>query len=159
MYSNNNNNNNTMGKTVATKSMESTGGNGETVTRNRPTASSWCSYKLLLRGALGLSAFLSITFVGRNDDVITSSGYRIGPFDVESALIEHPAVTEAAVVGVPDKERTEIVKAVVVLTEGAERGEELTAELKEYVKHKGNLVKMLEYVMLVLPLCNMGKWI
>ena len=77
-----------------------------------------------------------ITFVGRNDDVITSSGYRIGPFDVESALIEHPAVTEAAVVGVPDKERTEIVKAVVVLTQGTGASEELTAELKEYVKQR-----------------------
>jgi acetyl-CoA synthetase len=77
-----------------------------------------------------------ITFVGRNDDVITSSGYRIGPFDVESALIEHPAVTETAVVGVPDKERTEIVKAVVVLAEGIEANEELAAELRDYVKKR-----------------------
>ncbi|RBW58371.1 AMP-binding protein [Phaeobacter gallaeciensis] len=77
-----------------------------------------------------------ITFVGRNDDVITSSGYRIGPFDVESALIEHPAVTEAAVVGVPDKERTEIVKAVIVLAEGREGNEELAVELKKYVKQR-----------------------
>lgn len=77
-----------------------------------------------------------ITFVGRNDDVITSSGYRIGPFDVESALIEHPAVTETAVVGVPDKERTEIVKAVIVLSEGTEGDEELAAELKDYVKQR-----------------------
>ncbi len=77
-----------------------------------------------------------ITFVGRNDDVITSSGYRIGPFDVESALIEHPAVTEAAVVGVPDKERTEIVKAVIVLAEGGEGSDELAAELKDYVKQR-----------------------
>ncbi len=77
-----------------------------------------------------------ITFVGRNDDVITSSGYRIGPFDVESVLIEHPSVTEAAVVGVPDKERTEIVKAVVVLAEGTEGSEALAAELKDYVKQR-----------------------
>lgn len=77
-----------------------------------------------------------ITFVGRNDDVITSSGYRIGPFDVESALIEHPAVTEAAVVGVPDKERTEIVKAVIVLAEGRDGNDELAAELKDYVKQR-----------------------
>ncbi|WP_050931979.1 AMP-binding protein [Aestuariivita boseongensis] len=77
-----------------------------------------------------------ITFVGRNDDVITSSGYRIGPFDVESALIEHSAVTEAAVVGVPDKERTEIVKAVIVLAEGIDGNEELAAELKDYVKQR-----------------------
>ena len=57
-----------------------------------------------------------MSFIGRADDVITSSGYRIGPFDVESALIEHPAVSEAAVIGVPDAERTEIVKAFVVLS-------------------------------------------
>ncbi len=75
-----------------------------------------------------------VTFIGRNDDVITSSGYRIGPFDVESALIEHPAVTEAAVIGVPDKERTEVVKAVIVLAEGFEGGEALAEELQAYVK-------------------------
>ena len=57
----------------------------------------------------------SISFVGRSDDIITSSGYRIGPYDVESALIEHPAVAEAAVVGRPDPQRTELVKAFVVL--------------------------------------------
>ena len=57
------------------------------------------------------------TYVGRSDDVITSSGYRIGPFDVESALVEHEAILEAAVVGKPDPERTEIVKAFVVLND------------------------------------------
>ena len=77
-----------------------------------------------------------ITFVGRNDDVITSSGYRIGPFYVESALIEHPAVTEAAVIGVPDKERTEIVKAVIVLAVGREGDDQLAAELKDHVKRR-----------------------
>ena len=54
-------------------------------------------------------------FIGRNDDIITSSGYRIGPFDVESVIMEHPAVAEVAVVGKPDPERTEIVKAFIVL--------------------------------------------
>ena len=77
-----------------------------------------------------------VTFVGRSDDVITSSGYRIGPFDVESALIEHQAVTEAAVIGVPDKERTEIVKAVVVLADGFERSDALAEELQAYVKKR-----------------------
>lgn len=77
-----------------------------------------------------------VTFVGRNDDVITSSGYRIGPFDVESALIEHPAVTEAAVIGVPDKDRTELVKAVVVLADGNDAGDMLAAELQDYVKKR-----------------------
>jgi acetyl-CoA synthetase len=77
-----------------------------------------------------------ISFVGRADDVITSSGYRIGPFDVESALIEHPAVVEAAVIGKPDAERTEIVKAFVVLAAGFEPGEALAEELKQYVKRR-----------------------
>jgi acetyl-CoA synthetase len=76
----------------------------------------------------------SISFVGRQDDVITSSGYRIGPFDVESALIEHPAVAEAAVVGKPDRERTEVVKAFVVLTPGHAGGEALAAELQAHVR-------------------------
>jgi acetyl-CoA synthetase len=77
-----------------------------------------------------------ISFVGRADDVITSSGYRIGPFDVESALIEHPAVIEAAVIGKPDPERTEIVKAFVVLAAGYEPSEALAEELKQYVKRR-----------------------
>jgi acetyl-CoA synthetase len=78
----------------------------------------------------------TISFVGRSDDVITSSGYRIGPFDVESALIEHPAVLEAAVVGKPDPERTEIVKAFVVLTAGHEPSEALAEDLRLYVKRR-----------------------
>ncbi|MCF1504619.1 acyl-CoA synthetase [Afifella sp. H1R] len=77
-----------------------------------------------------------ISFVGRADDVITSSGYRIGPFDVESALIEHPAVIEVAVIGKPDPERTEIVKAYVVLREGTEASTELAEELRLYVKER-----------------------
>jgi acetyl-CoA synthetase len=76
----------------------------------------------------------SISFVGRADDVITSSGYRIGPFDVESALVEHPAVVEAAVVGKPDPERTEIVKAFVVLSSGHSASDELARELQHYVR-------------------------
>jgi acetyl-CoA synthetase len=78
----------------------------------------------------------SISFVGRADDVITSSGYRIGPFDVESALIEHPAVIEAAVIGKPDPERTEIVKAYVVLGKDVEPTEALAEELRQYVKKR-----------------------
>jgi len=77
-----------------------------------------------------------ISFVGRADDVITSSGYRIDPFDVESALIEHKAVVEAAVVGKPDPERTEIVKAFIVLAAGFEPSEALAEELKQYVKRR-----------------------
>ncbi len=73
-------------------------------------------------------------FVGRADEVITSSAYRIGPFEVESALIEHPAVVETAVVGKPDPVRGEIVKAFVVLAQGYEPGDALVAELQEHTK-------------------------
>jgi len=74
-------------------------------------------------------------FVGRADDVILSSGYRIGPFEVESALVEHPAVAEAAVIAAPDEVRGEIVKAFVILAEDYEPSEELTKELQEHVKN------------------------
>jgi acetyl-CoA synthetase len=73
-------------------------------------------------------------FEGRDDDVITSSAYRIGPFEVESALIEHPAVAEAAVVGKDDPERTQIVTAFCVLAAGHEPGEELARELQEHAR-------------------------
>jgi acetyl-CoA synthetase len=78
----------------------------------------------------------TITFVGRSDDIITSSGYRIGPFDVESALVEHPAVVEAAVVGKPDPERTEIVKAFVVLARGTRPDDALAEELQRFVRQR-----------------------
>jgi acetyl-CoA synthetase len=73
-------------------------------------------------------------FVGRADDVIKSSGYRIGPFEVESALIEHPAVLECAITAVPDPDRGQIVKATVVLTKDYHPSEELVKELQEHVK-------------------------
>jgi len=73
-------------------------------------------------------------FVGRDDDVIKSSGYRIGPFEVESALLEHPAVKEAAVVGSPDVIRGMIVKAFVVLKEGFEPTEQLAKDIQRFVK-------------------------
>ncbi|MEH3118833.1 MAG: AMP-binding protein [Methylorubrum populi] len=78
----------------------------------------------------------SIAFVGRADDVITSSGYRIGPFEVESALIEHPAVAESAVVGKPDPERTEVVKAYVVVKAGIEPDAGLAESIQAYVKKR-----------------------
>jgi acetyl-CoA synthetase len=76
-------------------------------------------------------------FVGRGDDVIKSSGYRIGPFEVESALLEHPAVAESAVVGVPDPKgvRGTLVKAFIVLAKGYEPSDKLTRELQDHVKH------------------------
>jgi acetyl-CoA synthetase/medium-chain acyl-CoA synthetase len=73
-------------------------------------------------------------FVSRADDVILSSGYRIGPFEVESALLEHPAVAESAVVSSPDAERGEVVKAFVVLAQGYEESQELVLELQQHVK-------------------------
>ena len=73
-------------------------------------------------------------FVARTDDIITSSAYRIGPFEVENALMEHPAVAEVAVIGKPDPERTEIVKAYVVLAAGFEPSEKLVKELQSHVK-------------------------
>ena len=72
-------------------------------------------------------------FEGRGDDVIVSAGYRIGPFEVESALVSHPAVAEAAAVAAPDAERGSVVKAVVVLREGAP-SDELARQLQEHVK-------------------------
>jgi len=73
-------------------------------------------------------------FEGRADDLIISAGYRIGPFEVESALVSHPAVAEAAVVAAPDEERGAVVRAVIVLREGFDAGAALAAELQEHVK-------------------------
>jgi medium-chain acyl-CoA synthetase len=73
-------------------------------------------------------------FVGRGDDVIISAGYRIGPFEVESALIEHPAVAESAVVASPDETRGEVVKAFIVLSKGYQASDALAGELQAHVK-------------------------
>jgi len=73
-------------------------------------------------------------FVGRSDDIIKSSGYRIGPFEVESVLMEHPAVMECAITGEPDPVRGQLVKATVVLAAGYEASDELRQELQQYVK-------------------------
>ena len=75
-------------------------------------------------------------FEGRTDDVIISAGYRIGPFEVESALVSHPAVSEAAVVGAPDEERGAVVRAVVVLRDGYEPSEALAQTLQEHAKRQ-----------------------
>jgi acetyl-CoA synthetase len=73
-------------------------------------------------------------FEGRTDDVIISAGYRIGPFEVESALLAHPAVAEAAAVAAPDEVRGQVVRAVVVLQPGFDPGEALATELQDHVK-------------------------
>lgn len=75
-------------------------------------------------------------YVGRNDDVIKSSGYRIGPFEIESELLEHEAVRECAVTSVPDPVRGFAVKATVVLADGFTGSDELTRELQAWVKHR-----------------------
>ena len=77
-----------------------------------------------------------IWYVGRNDDMIKSSGYRIGPFEIESVLAEHPAVRECAVTGIPDPVRGQLVKATVVLREGYEPSEDLRKDLQEHVKRE-----------------------
>ncbi|MFT6694244.1 MAG: acyl-coenzyme A synthetase/AMP-(fatty) acid ligase [Neolewinella sp.] len=73
-------------------------------------------------------------FVGRDDDVIISAGYRIGPFEVESVLLEHPAVAESAVVSSPDDERGAVVKAFIVLASGYTASDDLTVEIQQFVK-------------------------
>ena len=91
----------------------------------------------LLTGDLGESdAEGYIRFVGRDDDVITSCGYRIGPGEVEDCLLGHPAVRLAAVIGVPDPLRTEIVKAFIVLHDGIDANETLVSELQNHVKSR-----------------------
>jgi acetyl-CoA synthetase len=75
-----------------------------------------------------------IWYVGRVDDIIKSSGYRIGPFEVESVIMEHPAVMECAVTGVPDPDRGQLVKATIVLAKGYNPSDALAHEIQDYVK-------------------------
>jgi acetyl-CoA synthetase len=75
-----------------------------------------------------------IWFQGRNDDVIKTAGERVGPFEVESKLVEHPAVAEAGVIGKPDAVRGNIIKAFIALAPGYTWSEELGEELKKFVK-------------------------
>ncbi len=75
-------------------------------------------------------------YVGRNDDIIKSSGYRISPFEIESVLMKHPSVLECAVTSIPDPVRGQIVKATIVLRESFEPSDDLKKELQNYVKHE-----------------------
>jgi len=91
----------------------------------------------LLTGDLGVKdAAGYVRFVGRDDDLITSGGYRIGPAEIEACLMRHPAVALAAVVGEPDPIRTELVKAVIVPREGVEPTPALATEIQEFVKRQ-----------------------
>ena len=88
-------------------------------------------------------------FIGRSDDVIKSSDYRVGPFEVESALIEHPAVMEAAVVGIPDPERYQLVKAYLILAKGYTPSSELALDLFKHtisVLAKFKIPRIIEFV-------------
>lgn len=100
-----------------------------------------------------------ISFVGRDDDVITSSGYRIGPSEIEDCLGGHPAVQLAAAVGKPDAVRTEIVKAYVVLIPGREPNEALAAEIREWVKTRLSMHEYPREIEFVdaLPMTTSGK--
>ncbi|WP_368641238.1 acyl-CoA synthetase [Castellaniella ginsengisoli] len=98
-------------------------------------------------------------FKGRGDDVITSAGYRIGPGPIEDCLLGHPAVRMAAVIGVPDPARTEIVKACIVLNEGYSGDAALVAELQDHVRSKAaahEYPRLIEF-MESLPMTTTGK--
>lgn len=100
-----------------------------------------------------------IRFVGRDDDVITSSGYRIGPGEIEDCLIKHPAVAMAGVVGKPDEQRTEIVKAYIVLKQGVDGTDELAKEIASFVKSRlaaHEYPREIEFVA-TLPMTTTGK--
>jgi acetyl-CoA synthetase len=90
----------------------------------------------MLTGDRGIWEGEYLRFVGREDDVITSSGYRIGPAEIEDCLMQHDAVATVGVVGKPDAMRTEIVKAYIVLREGVEPSEKVSEELKVFVKER-----------------------
>jgi acetyl-CoA synthetase len=77
-----------------------------------------------------------LQFVGRDDDIITSAGYRIGPSEIEDCLLQHSAVQMAGVVGKPDPVRTEIVKAYIVLKSGVQSSDELASDIRQFVKHR-----------------------
>jgi len=100
-----------------------------------------------------------VTFVGRDDDVITSSGYRIGPGEIEDCLIKHPAVALAAVIGKPDAMRTEIVKAFIVLKPGFEGTDALAAEVRDFVKTRLSAHEYPREVSFIreLPMTTTGK--
>ncbi len=98
-------------------------------------------------------------FVGRNDDVIKSSGYRIGPSEVEDILMKHPAVFECAVTGFPSKTRGSVVKASVILNKGYSSSKKLGTELQEYVKKRAAIYKYPRIISFVdsLPRTSNGK--
>jgi acyl-coenzyme A synthetase/AMP-(fatty) acid ligase len=107
------------------------GENGSWIVDDRSVGRLWRTGDVVSEDGQGF-----LRFEGRNDDVIVSAGYRIGPFEVESALVSHPAVAEAAAVSTPDEERGAVVKAVVVLCDGQTPSTELVADLQEHCKRE-----------------------
>ncbi|NBU14038.1 MAG: AMP-dependent synthetase, partial [Alphaproteobacteria bacterium] len=100
-----------------------------------------------------------IKFIGRDDDVITSSSYRIGPVEIEDCLIQHPAIALAAAVGKPDELRTEIVKAFIVLRPGFTQSNDLKADIARFVKERlsaHEYPREIEFVT-ELPMTTTGK--
>ena len=83
-------------------------------------------------------------YVGRNDDVIKASGYRIGPFEIESVLIAHPSVLECAVTGAPDPIRGQVVKATIVLARGYEPSDELKKSFRPTLRRTLRLINIRE---------------
>jgi acetyl-CoA synthetase len=98
-------------------------------------------------------------FVGRDDDVITSAGYRIGPGEIEDCLIGHEAVKLAAAVGKPDPVRTEIIKAFIVLNDGFDPSDELSDDIQTYVRERLSAHEYPREIEFrdVLPLTTTGK--
>lgn len=97
---------------------------------------SFVGHYYLTGDTVKLNELGGVDFIGRADDVITTSGYRVGPFDVESTLLECVEVLESAVIGKPDPERTEVVKAFVVLKPKFSASDELSRKLQEYVRSR-----------------------
>jgi acetyl-CoA synthetase len=98
-------------------------------------------------------------FQGRADDIITSGGYRIGPSEIEDALVRHPAVIMAAAIGVPDPVRTESIKAFVIVKEAAQRSDKLAEEIRSFVREhlaKHEVPREIEFVD-ALPMTTTGK--
>ena len=98
-------------------------------------------------------------YVGRDDDVITSAGYRIGPGEIEDCLAGHPAVALSAVIGVPDPVRTQSIKACIVLTEGTKPSDDLKRDIQDHVKRKlaaHEYPRIVEF-MDALPMTSTGK--
>ena len=98
-------------------------------------------------------------FQGRADDVITSGGYRIGPAEIEDALVRHPAVVIAAAIGVPDAVRTESIKAFVIVKDGFPAGPQLAEDIRNFVREhlaKHEVPREIEFVE-TLPMTNTGK--